>query len=100
MWFVPKRKMTPAGLAKIEEARRNGTWENAYTNKKRETIPADLKEALSRNKIAQENFQRFANSYRNMYIGWVNGARTDTTRKKRISEVVKRSVINKKPGSE
>ena len=98
--LIAEGKMTPAGLVKIEEARSNGTWENAYTNKKKEKMPADLKEALSGNKAAWENFQKFANSYRNMYIGWVNDAKTDTTRKRRISEVVKRSVINKKPGIE
>ncbi|MFE3845869.1 YdeI/OmpD-associated family protein [Thermoplasmatota archaeon] len=40
----------------------------------------------------------FANSYRNMYIGWIKNAKTDNTRTKRISEVVKRSKDNKKPG--
>jgi hypothetical protein len=35
-----------------------------------------------------------------MYIGWVKNAKTDETRNKRISEVVKRSSDNKKPGVE
>jgi hypothetical protein len=35
-----------------------------------------------------------------MYIGWVNNAKTERTRKKRIYEVVKRSIDNKKPGIE
>jgi len=43
------------------------------------------------------NFQHFANSYRNMYIGWVKGGKTQETREKRIIEVVKRSEENKKP---
>jgi len=98
--LIADGKMTPAGMAKIEEARGNGTWENAYTMKKKEKMPVDLQEALSGNKAAQANFEKFANSYRNMYIGWVNDAKTDTTRKRRISEVVKRSLINKKPGIE
>jgi hypothetical protein len=33
-----------------------------------------------------------------MYIGWVQNAKTDVTRKKRISEVVSRSKDNIKPG--
>ena len=40
----------------------------------------------------------FANSYRNMYVGWVKNAKTKETRKKRISEVVKNSLENKKTG--
>jgi uncharacterized protein YdeI (YjbR/CyaY-like superfamily) len=35
-----------------------------------------------------------------MYIGWVKNAKTERTRKKRISEVVKKSLDNKKPGIE
>jgi uncharacterized protein YdeI (YjbR/CyaY-like superfamily) len=90
-------RMTAAGLKKIEEAKNNGFWDKAYTNKEVEEIPADLEEALSVNESARENFHRFANSYSNMYIGWVNNAQTGETRKRRIMEVVKRSALNKKP---
>ena len=50
------------------------------------------------NKTAWNNFQHFANSYRNMYIGWVKSAKTEKTRKNRISAVVKRSFDNTKLG--
>jgi uncharacterized protein YdeI (YjbR/CyaY-like superfamily) len=93
-------RMRAAGLKKIEEAKNNGFWDKAYTNKEVEEIPADLEEALSVNESARENFHRFANSYRNMYIGWVNNAKTGETRKRRIMEVVKQSALNKKPGIE
>ncbi|MFA5102707.1 MAG: YdeI/OmpD-associated family protein [Candidatus Thermoplasmatota archaeon] len=93
-------KMTQAGLEKIEEAKQQGLWDIAYTNKVREQIPADLTLALQKDQIAWTNFQQFANSYRNMYCGWVRGAKTFETRKKRISEVVRRSRLNKKPGIE
>ncbi len=91
-------KMTEFGLNKIELAKKNGLWDNAYTNKVREEIPSDLKKALLSDKIAWNNFQKFANSYRNMYIGWIENAKTDITRIKRINEVVIRSRENKKPG--
>jgi uncharacterized protein YdeI (YjbR/CyaY-like superfamily) len=93
-------RMRAAGLKKIEEAKNNGFWDKAYTNKEVEEIPADLEEALSVNESARENFHRFANSYSNMYIGWVNNAKTGETRKRRIMEVVKQSALNKKPGIE
>jgi uncharacterized protein YdeI (YjbR/CyaY-like superfamily) len=89
-------KMTDAGLVKILEAKNNGRWQNAYTNKTKEAIPKDLKEALMKEKKAWENFQRFANSYRNMYVGWVNNAKTDETRMKRIKKIVEQSLLNKK----
>jgi len=93
-------KMMPVGFEKIEEAKKQGYWDTAYTNLEKERMPSDLKKALIMNKTAWNNFQHFANSYRNMYIGWVKNAKTDETRKKRISEVVKRSLNNKKPGIE
>ncbi len=97
--LVAQGRMTKAGLAKIEEAKRNGSWDAAYTNKKRDEIPADLNWALMEDQKALNNFKSFANSYRNMYIGWVIDAKTDETRQKRIAEVVKRSALNRKPGT-
>jgi uncharacterized protein YdeI (YjbR/CyaY-like superfamily) len=91
-------KMTDAGLLKIEEAKRNGLWDTAYTNREKEELPEDLKDALIQDSAAWNNFKNFANSYRNAYIGWVNGAKTGVTRKRRIAEVVKRSSLNRKPG--
>jgi len=96
--LIESGRMTSAGLAKIEEAKENGLWQTAYTSRKQENMPDDLKMALMDNSSAWSNFQNFANSYRNMYIGWINDARTKETRMTRITEVVKRSVMNKRPG--
>ena len=96
--LIASGKMTSAGLAKIDEARQNGMWDAAYTNRHRDKMPDDLKAALSKDREARTNFGNFANSYCNMYIGWVNQAKTDATRKRRIAEVVKRSRLNIKPG--
>ncbi len=98
--LIESGRMTEAGLIKIEGARKHGLWNTAYTSKKKDRIPSDLKEALLIDKKAWNNFQKFANSYRNMYIGWIIGARTGETRRKRITQVVKRSALNKKPGVE
>jgi uncharacterized protein YdeI (YjbR/CyaY-like superfamily) len=96
--LIASGKMMPAGLEKIEEAKRNGLWHSAYTNKVKEKMPLDLKQALQKNPAAWEYFQGLANSYRNMYIGWINSAKTKETRKKRLREVVLRSSKNMKPG--
>jgi len=96
--LIAQGKMTKAGLAKIDEAKKNGYWDTAYTNKTKDEMPEDLMKALTEDSKAWQNFGNFANSYRNMYIGWIVGAKTEATRKKRIAEVVKRSALNKKPG--
>lgn len=98
--LIVQGRMTAAGLAKVGEAKKNGSWEEAYTNKQKDEIPNDLEAALLKNRTAWLNFQKFANSYRNMYIVWVAGAKTEETRRKRITEVVKRSALNKKLGIE
>jgi uncharacterized protein YdeI (YjbR/CyaY-like superfamily) len=45
-------KMTTAGLVIVEEAKKNGSWNNAYTNQKPSKIPYDLKRALAVNRKA------------------------------------------------
>jgi uncharacterized protein YdeI (YjbR/CyaY-like superfamily) len=96
--LIASGRMTPAGLAMIEEAKKNGLWQNAYSSKRKEKMPPDLKKALLKDSDAWRNFHNFANSYWNMYIAWINDAKTEKTRAIRISEVVRRSAINKKPG--
>jgi uncharacterized protein YdeI (YjbR/CyaY-like superfamily) len=96
--MIKEGRMTDAGLALIEIAKKNGKWDAAYSSKKMFEMPGDLKSALKQNKKAWENFNNFAPSYKNNYIGWVVSAKRDETREKRISEVVKRSEANQKPG--
>jgi uncharacterized protein YdeI (YjbR/CyaY-like superfamily) len=71
-----------------------GTWLN--TNKIKDELPADLLEALKKDRKAINNFNLFANTYQNMYIGWVNSAKSFETRKKRIDKVVEQARRNKK----
>lgn len=92
-------KMTKAGLEKIEAAKKNGAWQKAYTNRLRERMPRDLKAALMSNEKAWTNFQKFANSYWNQYVGWVTGAKTDEIQQLRIKKVVTWAAVNKKPGT-
>jgi len=89
-------KMSEAGMATIKKGKASGSWENAYTNRIKDALPFDVEEALRKNEKAWSNFQNFANSYRNMYIGWINGAKTEETRKKRIEKIVEQSLQNRK----
>jgi uncharacterized protein YdeI (YjbR/CyaY-like superfamily) len=73
MALIKSGRMTKAGLAKIEEAKKNGMWKAAYTSKKSSDLPCDLKRAIEE-------------------------AKQEETRKKRIGLVVERAVKNLKPG--
>jgi len=96
--MIAQGKMMPAGFQTIEEAKKRGIWQAAYTNKVKDKLPSALKKALMKHPTAWKNFQNFANSYRNQYIGWVNNAKTEQTRQHRIEQVVRWSAENKKPG--
>jgi uncharacterized protein YdeI (YjbR/CyaY-like superfamily) len=97
--LIDEGRMAPSGIARVEDAKKSGAWDAAYTSLARDEVPEDLRLALAENPAALENFERFANSYRNMYTGWVKGAKTEGTRSKRIAEVVRRSALNQKPGT-
>ncbi|OLS13547.1 MAG: hypothetical protein RBG13Loki_2827 [Promethearchaeota archaeon CR_4] len=90
--------MTDFGLKKIREAKQDGRWDLAYSSKQAPNIPKDLKMALQNDSDAWQNFDAFANSVRFQYVYWINTAKTDATRQKRIAEVVLRSRLKKKPG--
>jgi uncharacterized protein YdeI (YjbR/CyaY-like superfamily) len=94
--LILEGKMTPAGLMSVEQAKKNGSWDSAYTNLTLAETPHDLEEALLKEPRAWKNFNEFANSYRNMYVGWVSQAKTAQTRQKRIQTVVEQSLKNKK----
>ena len=94
--LIAQGKMTDAGLAKIEEAKKNGLWERAYSSRTRAEIPADLETALSLDRIAWKNFHELASTYQNMFIRWLNNAGTEEIRRWRIAEIVKRAELNQK----
>jgi len=94
--LIETGKMEKPGLDAIETAKKNGSWQQTYTNLKKEKMPSDLKKELLKDKTAWKNFLGFANTYRNMFIGWINSAKTIETRKKRTAVVAKCSRENKK----
>ena len=58
-------------------------------------MPQDLKEALSKNKKAKTNFDNFAQSYKRVYLRWLERAKTKPTREKRINNIFNRALNNK-----
>ena len=96
--LIRRGKMTHAGLASVEEARKSGNWDKAYTLLTRWETPQDLRKALAENPQALAQLETWANSHHNQYIHWVNEAKTQATRDKRIAEVVRRSEAGVKPG--
>ena len=96
--MIDTGKMTSAGLKKVEEAKRNGNWASAYGTAKEEEMPDDLLKALKKNKKAFQNFFAFTKSIRNRYISYINAAKREETRQKRILIILENAENNIKPG--
>ena len=79
--------MAPAGLAKVEAAKKDGSW-NALDGVEALEIPPDLAKALSKNKTAKEYFEAFPRSVKRGILEWILNAKRPETRAKRIEETV------------
>jgi uncharacterized protein YdeI (YjbR/CyaY-like superfamily) len=82
-----KGLMTPAGLAVIERAKQNGSW-NALKDTDRNKLPPDLKRALEKNPIAKTKFLGFRSATVRAILNWIAEAKRPETRLKRIQETV------------
>jgi len=99
--MIKAKRMTRAGLARIEDAKESGAWDRAdrpKSNTRTTRVPPELKKALAANKAAAANFNSLAPSYRRQYIGWFLSARREETRRKRLKEIVSLLSRNEKLG--
>ncbi len=91
--LIAEGRMTPAGLAAIERARANGSWEVLDAVERLE-VPEDLAAALARTPQAGPNFAAFASSVRKQLLGWVATAVRPETRAARIAKVAEAAARN------
>ncbi len=97
--LIAERRMTKAGLAKISaEVLGERIPERECVPQKEVEVPQYFKEAVIANKVAWENFNRLAPSYRKQYVEWVASAKREDTRRKRLQEAKKFLSKNKKLG--
>jgi uncharacterized protein YdeI (YjbR/CyaY-like superfamily) len=57
-----------------------------------------MEEALKANPRAWKHFEQLAPSYRRMYIGWIDSAKRDETKQKRLREALSLLAAGKKLG--
>jgi uncharacterized protein YdeI (YjbR/CyaY-like superfamily) len=79
--------MTPAGLAKIEAAEADGSWE-LLDRVEALAVPEDLAGALAAVPGAPEGFAAMAPSAQKQYLYWVLSAKRRDTRAARVAAVV------------
>ena len=76
-----------SGYKSIEIAKENGSW-SALDDVENGIIPEDLQAAFNNNPKAFENYENFARGYRKSYLYWLNQAKREATRQKRIEQIV------------
>lgn len=88
--------MTPAGLAVIDAAKRDGSWD-AYDAIEALQTPEDLADALSANDAAHRHFAAFGASSKKQILWWIASAKRPETRQKRIAQIVAAAEQNRNP---
>lgn len=85
--------IAPAGRAKIDAAKRDGSWA-ALDRVEALEVPADLTRALRANPAAKQRFEAFPPGARKQILYWVTSAKKPETREKRIAETVRLAARN------
>ncbi|MDT7832867.1 YdeI/OmpD-associated family protein [Flavobacteriaceae bacterium S356] len=93
--LVANNLMHESGFSKINAAKKDGSW-TALDDVENLIVPEDLQKAFDDNKIAFSNYTNFARSYKKSYLYWLNQAKREETRLKRITEIIQLCEANKK----
>lgn len=87
--------MAPAGLAKVEAAKQNGTW-SALDAVEALEVPPDLARALAERPPAAVNFGAFPRSVKRGILEWIVAAKRAETRAKRVEETARLAAENQR----
>jgi len=86
--LIASGRMTPAGLKAIENAKRNGRWENAYHSAKSATVPEDFLAALAKNRKAKTFFDTLNSANRYAILFRIQTVKKAETRARRIEHFI------------
>lgn len=99
--LVAEGLMAPPGLAKVEAAKRNGSWDKLDDVERigrGAEVPDDLAIALAAAPAAREAFDKRPPSEKKLWGYWVLSAKRPETRARRVAETVKRVLAGRRPG--
>ncbi len=93
--LIASGRMTASGLAKVEVAKKDGSW-SVLDAVERLELPDDLITALDDHGSARENFEAFPRSVKRGILEWIVNAKRPETRAKRILETATLAVKNER----
>jgi uncharacterized protein YdeI (YjbR/CyaY-like superfamily) len=100
--LIGNKLMAAPGLEKIEIAKKNGSWDTLTASNNAANsneLPDDLLKLFKGKSEALANFKNFSPSIRKQFMYWLDSAKTDETRRKRLQQTVLMSEANTKPGA-
>jgi len=80
--------MHESGLTSVKIAKKNSSW-SALDDVENGIVAEDLQKAFDKNPTAFANYQGFTRGQRKSYLYWLNQAKREDTRQKRIAEIVR-----------
>ena len=86
--LIADGRMTPAGQAKIDAARADGSWSLLDSVEALE-VPGDLAAEFDKHPNARANFDAFPRSARRGILEWIVQAKRPETRVKRVAETAR-----------
>lgn len=92
-------QIMPVGLAKIEAAKLDGSWD-ALNDSDNLVVPPDLETALQVNLSAHQNFHNFSPSSRKQILYWISSAKRTETRSARIEATVQQAALGKRANNQ
>lgn len=86
--LLAEGRLRPAGLAAVERARQDGSWERAYDPQGNAAVPPDLHRELDRHPRARQFFETLNGVNRYAILYRVQTAKRKDTRARRIAKFV------------
>ena len=86
--LMEQGRMSPAGLAQVEAAKKDGRWDVAYDSPSKMTVPEDFQEALTLHPAAAEFFSTVKGANRYAFLYRIQTARTPKLRAQRIEKFI------------
>jgi uncharacterized protein YdeI (YjbR/CyaY-like superfamily) len=93
--LIASGAMTGAGMAVIDAARADGSW-NALERSEALEVPEDLSAAFERHEGSRTNWDGFPPSVRKQILWWIYSAKREQTRAKRVGETAALAARNER----
>jgi len=96
--LVKEKRMKPAGQRLVDIAKETGTWNKNTLPDVSQEISKEFETELNKNTSAKKFFNSLSRTDQKYFILWINSAKRETTKTKRISESVSKLLKQEKLG--